>query len=69
MVMCSLLNHVASGHDSDDVGVLNGGQAVGDYDAGPALSSFVQSLLHRLWRVRRVHRVTQGREMGGMRAA
>lgn len=48
--MRSLLDHEAPGHDGDDVRVLNGGQAVGDDDAGPALSGFVQGILHRLSR-------------------
>lgn len=48
LVVRSLLYHVAPRHDGDDVGVLDGGQAVGDHDAGPALSGFVQGLLHRL---------------------
>ena len=53
--MCSLLDDEAPGHDSDNVGVLNGGQAVGDNDAGSALSGFVQSLLHRLSRIKHTH--------------
>lgn len=46
--MRSLLDHVASRHDGDDVRVLDGGQAVGDDDAGAALSGFVQRVLDRL---------------------
>lgn len=46
--MRSLLDHEAPGHDGDDVGVLDGGQAMGDDDAGPSLSGFVQGCLHRL---------------------
>lgn len=48
LVVRSLLNHVASRHDGDDVRVLDGGQAVGDDDAGAALSGFVQRVLDRL---------------------
>lgn len=48
LVMRSFLNHKAPGHDSDNVRVLNGGQAMGDNDAGPALSGFVQRFLHGL---------------------
>lgn len=46
--MRSLLHQEAPGHDGDNVGVLNGRQAMGDNDAGPALSGFIQGLLHRL---------------------
>lgn len=46
--MRSLLDHVASRHDGDDVRVLDGGQAVGDDDAGATLSGFIQSVLDRL---------------------
>lgn len=48
LLVRSLLNHEASGHDGDDVRVLDGGQAVGDDDAGPALSGFVQGFLDGL---------------------
>lgn len=48
LVVCSLLYHDAPGHDSDDVGVLNSGQAVGDHDAGASFPGFVQGLLHCL---------------------
>lgn len=48
LVVCSLLYHDAPGHDGDDVGVLNSGQAVGDHDAGASLPGFVQGLLHCL---------------------
>ncbi len=46
--MRSFLDHKAPGHDGDDVRVLNGRQAMGDDDAGPTLSGFVQGLLHGL---------------------
>lgn len=48
LVVRALLHQEAAGHDGDDVRVLDGGQAVGDDDAGPALSGFVQRLLYRL---------------------
>lgn len=41
LVVRSLLDHVASRHDGDDVRVLDGGQAVGDDDAGATFSGFV----------------------------
>lgn len=48
LVVRSFLDHKAPGHDGDNVRVLNGRQAMGDNDAGPAFSGFVQGLLHRL---------------------
>lgn len=50
LVVRSFLNQKAPGHDSDNVRLLNGRQAMGDNDAGPALSGFVQGLLHSLSR-------------------
>lgn len=46
--MRSLLDHVAPRHDGDDVRVLDGGQAVGDDDAGATFTGLVQSVLDRL---------------------
>lgn len=48
LVVRSLLDHVASRHDGDDVRVLDGGQAVGDDDTGATFSCFVQCVLDRL---------------------
>ncbi len=48
LVVRSFLDHKASGHDGDNVRVLNGGQAMGDNDACPSLSGFVQGFLHCL---------------------
>lgn len=48
LVVGSLLNQDAPRHDGDDVRVLDGGQAMGDDDAGPALSGFVQGFLDGL---------------------
>lgn len=48
VVVGSLLDYVAPRHDGDDVRVLNGGQAMGDDDARPALSGSVQGVLHGL---------------------
>lgn len=48
LVVRSLLDHVASRHDGDDVRVLDGGEAVGDDDAGATFSGFVQRVLDRL---------------------
>lgn len=46
--MGPLLYHDAPGHDGDDVGVLNSGQAMGNDDASATLPGFVQGLLHGL---------------------
>lgn len=48
LVVRPLLDDEAPRHDGDDVRVLNGGQAMGDDDAGATLPGFVQRLLHRL---------------------
>lgn len=48
LVVVSLLYHDAPGHNGDDVGVLDSGQAMGDNDAGATLPGFVQGLLHCL---------------------
>lgn len=48
LIVRSLLYHDAPGHDGDDVGVLDRGQAVGDDDARATLPGFVQGVLHRL---------------------
>ena len=48
LVVRPLLDHVAPGHDGDDVRVLDGGEAMCDDDAGPTFSGFVQRLLHCL---------------------
>lgn len=53
--MRSFLHQEAPGHDGDNVRVLNGGQAMGDNDAGPSLSGFVQGVLHRLSRGTKAH--------------
>lgn len=46
--MSSLFNDESLWHHSDDIGVLDGGQAVGDDNAGAPFSGFVQSCLHSL---------------------
>ena len=48
LVMWSLFDDEAPGHNGDDVRVLDGGETVGDDDAGSALPRFIQRLLHRL---------------------
>lgn len=48
LVVGSLLYHDAPGHDGDDVGVLDSGQAMGDNNAGATLPGFVQGVLHCL---------------------
>lgn len=48
--MCSFLDHNASGHDGNDIRVLDGREAMGNDDAGPSLSGFVQGFLHSLSR-------------------
>lgn len=48
LVVRSLLDHDAPGHDGDDVRVLDGGESMGDDDAGAAFSGFVQGFLHGL---------------------
>lgn len=60
--MGSLLDHDAPGHDGDDVGVLDGGQAVGDHDAGATLPGFVQGLLHCLSSETHTHTAHTGRQ-------
>lgn len=46
--MSAPFNDESLWHHSDDVGVLDGGQAVGDDDAGAPFSGFVQCCLHSL---------------------
>lgn len=46
--MIAFFNQEAPGHDSDDVRVLDGGEAMGDDNAGTAFSSFVQGFLYDL---------------------
>lgn len=60
--MRPLLDHEAPRHDGDDVRVLNGGQAMGDDDAGATLSGFVQRFLHRLPRGEKTHTHTHRQE-------
>lgn len=48
LVVGSLFYHDAPGHDGDDVGVLDSGQAMGNNNAGATLPGFVQGLLHCL---------------------
>lgn len=57
LVVRSLFYHDAPGHDGDDVGVLDRGQAVGDDDARASLPGFVQGVLHRLtWKTHKGRR-------------
>lgn len=46
--MSAPFNDESLWHDSDDVGILDGGQAVGSHDAGAPFSGFIQRCLHGL---------------------
>lgn len=47
-IMSAPFNDESLGHDSNDVSVLDGGQAVGNDDAGAPFSGFIQRCLHSL---------------------
>lgn len=46
--MLALLSDDAVSNDADLVGVLDGGESVGNHDAGATLTSPVQGFLHNL---------------------
>ena len=47
-LVSALLHSLAFTHHHDAVRVIDGGEAVSDHDAGPALPGLVQGLLHHL---------------------
>lgn len=48
--MGPLFNHYTLWHNCNDIRVLDGGQTMGNDNAGPTFSGFVQGNLHRLQR-------------------